>query len=283
MGKVAIVTDSTCDIPEASQKELNITVLPQILIWGEETFRDRIDIQPSEFYARLANAKKMPTTSQVTPATFKKTFDDLLAQGYEILCVLVSSKLSGTIDSAIQAKALLPDAPIEIFDSLNASMGLGFQALAAARASHAGASMQECLVLLEKTRDLTGVILTPETLEFLHRGGRIGNATRFLGTALNIKPILHVVDGRVEPLERVRTRSKAIQRLIDIVSERVGNKPIYFASLHAKEQNGAEDVLARAKSSLNVVEGFVSEVSPVIGTHVGPGTIAICYMIDSST
>jgi DegV family protein with EDD domain len=280
MAKIAIITDSTSYIPEDLRKNYPITVLPQVLIWGEETLRDGIDIQPSDFYARLSTAKIMPTTSQATPAAFKQAYDEWLAKGYEILAIVISSKLSGTMDSAIQAKAMLPDAPIEIFDSLTSAMGLGFQVLKVARAIEQGASMQECLALLEAARDQTGVFLTPETLEFLHRGGRIGNATRFLGTALNLKPILYVHEGRVEPLERVRTRRKAINRLVEIVKERTNGKAIRFAALHANEAEGARELLSQAKASLNIIESVISEVSPVIGTHVGPGTLAVCYMIE---
>jgi DegV family protein with EDD domain len=281
MGKIAIITDSTSSIPASFRHQYNLTVLPQILIWGELTYRDGVDIQPDEFYARLQNSKENPSTSQVTPAAFKEAYENLTREGYEILAVLISSRLSGTIDAARQAIELVPDAKVTIFDSYTVAMALGFQVLAAARALENGKSMQEVLGILEKTRGETGVILTPKTLEYLYRGGRIGGASRFLGTALNIKPILTVIEGRVEPLERVRTRRKAMARVVELVEERAGNKPIRVAAQHAKDLEGAEDLLTMAKARLNVSEGFISEVSPVIGTHVGPGTVAISYHLEA--
>lgn len=280
MAKIAIITDSTAYLPEKYLKEYNITVLPQILIWGDQTFRDGIDIQPTEFYERLKNSKTNPSTSQVTPASFLDAYGQLSAQGYEILAILISSKFSGTIESAVQAKESFPDTRIEIFDSLTSAMALGFQALTAAHAIQEGAEMDQVLQILRDSRDLTGIVLTPETLEYLYRGGRIGGASRFLGTALKIKPILSVIDGKIEAIEQVRTQKKAYQRLIEIIAERAGEKPIKLASLQAANLEGAEELLSMANQQLNVTEGFTGDVSPVIGTHVGPGTVALCYQIE---
>lgn len=280
MAKIAIITDSTAYLPEKYLNEYNITVLPQILIWGDQTFQDGVDIQPTEFYERLKNSKTNPSTSQVTPASFNEAFGRLSALGFEILCILISSKFSGTIESAVQAKQMFPDAKIEIFDSLTSAMALGFQVLTAAQAIQQGKDMDEVLQLLEQGRDFTGIVLTPETLEYLHRGGRIGGASRFLGTALKIKPILSVIDGKIEAVEQVRTQKKAYQRLVEIVVERSAGKPIKLASLQAANLQGAEELLSMAREQLNVTEGFTGDVSPVIGTHVGPGTVALCYQIE---
>jgi DegV family protein with EDD domain len=280
MSKIALITDSTAYIPEHYCQEYNITVLPQILIWGADTYRDGVDIKPKEFYERLATAKIMPSTSQVTPAAFRTAYENLCGEGYEILAILISSRLSGTIDSALQAIEMVPEAKVEIFDSYTSAMALGFQVLAAARTIAQGGGMDQAKATLEQVRDKTGVILTPETLEFLHRGGRIGSATRFLGTALNIKPILEVHNGLIEPLERVRTRKKALQRMVDMITERAAGKPIRLASLSANEPASAEAVLEMAKNQMTIVESFVGDVSPVIGTHVGPGTVAVSYLIE---
>ncbi|GAB4495391.1 MAG: DegV family protein [Anaerolineales bacterium] len=281
MPKIALITDSTAYIPQELIQQYNITVLPQQLIWGNETFFDGVDILPITFYQRLQTSKEMPTTSQVSPGAFKQAYEKLLAQGNEVLAILISSKLSGTLDSARQAKALLGDYPIHLYDSQTSAMALGFQVLAAARAIEQGATIQDCLQLLERVSPNTGVLLSPETLEYLHRGGRIGGATRFLGTALGIKPLLHVENGRVEPLERVRTRRKALQRLAELVTERANGKPVRIAALHANAIEEARATLADIQSRNNVIESIVSDVSPVIGTHVGPGTVAISYMIEN--
>jgi DegV family protein with EDD domain len=280
MSKIAIVTDSTCSMPPALVQKYGINVLPQVLIWGPETYRDGVDIQPAEFYTRLATAKVMPSTSQVTPAGFKNIYDQLLQEGYEILTVLISQRLSGTVNSAEQAKAMLPGAKIEIVDSYSTAMAMGFVVIEAAKAVQAGASLADARALVERKMNDTGVILTPDTLEFLHRGGRIGNATRFLGTALNIKPLLNLQDGIIEPLERVRTRRKALQRILELVAQRAAGRPVRLAALHANARPEAEELLNEAKGRLNVIEGLVHDVSPVIGANVGPGTVAITWMVE---
>ena len=278
MSKVAIVTDSTAYIPDNLVKEYSISVAPQVLIWGEETYEDGIDIYPNEFYNRLANTEVMPSTSQVTPRSFDKIFSDLLAKEFEILAILLSDKLSGTISSAVQIKEELPGAPIEIFDSQTVAMSLGFQVLHAARAAADGASLVECKQVAEKVRDHVGVVFAVDTLEFLHRGGRIGGASRFLGSALNLKPILEVKDGKIEAIERVRTRKKSLNRLIELVEERLsGVEPVRIASLHANALSDAQFLLDTSIAKFNPIETVFSEVSPVVGTHAGPGTVGLAY------
>lgn len=282
MPKIAIITDSTAYIPETLCQQYNITMLPQILIWGDETFRDGIDIQPKEFYQRLATASQMPTSSQVTFGTFQKTFQKALDDGYEVLAVLISEKLSGTLSSARQARATLPEnAPIEIVDSRSTAMAMGFQILQAARAIEKGASLQEARQVVENARPHSGAVFTPSTLEFLHRGGRIGGASRLLGTVFNIKPILEITGGRVEPLEKVRTFKRAQRRLIEIVNGRAQGAPIHIAIIHANVPDQANELLAKARQKLNIVEDMISPASPVIGAHVGPGLLGIAYLIEA--
>ncbi len=281
MSKVAIVIDSTSYIPKEYLARYNITLVPQVLIWGQETFEDGVDIQPDEFYRRLATAKVMPTTSQVSVTSFQKAFSGLLEQGYDVLAIIVSSKLSGTLQSAIQARELLTEGKekVEIVDSLSAAMAMGFQAIAAARAATDGASLAECKALAEKARLYTGVYFVVDTLEFLHRGGRIGGAQRFLGTALNLKPILALHDGKVEPIERIRTKRKAMDRLVEIIAEQCAGKvPVRLATLHANAHDDAQEILDSACQVLNVTEKIFTEVSPVVGAHTGPGTIGLAYM-----
>jgi DegV family protein with EDD domain len=220
----------------------------------------------------------MPSTSQATPKTFHKIYTDLLEQDYEILAVLISSALSGTVVSAVQVQAEMPEAPIEIVDSYNTAMALGFQVLQAARAAEEGANLAECKEVAERAIEHTGVIFAVDTLEFLHRGGRIGGASRYLGTALNIKPILEVQEGRIEALEKVRTRKKSLVRLTELIGERIdGREPVRLATLHANSPQDAQELLDMAKDQFNPVETVFSEVSPVIGTHVGPGTVGLAY------
>ena len=279
MSQVAIITDSTAYIPKDILANLNIIVAPQVLIWGNETLRDGVDIQPEVFYNRLQKSTVMPTTSQVTIGSFKDMFSNLLDEGKQILALLVSTKLSGTIDSAVQARDMLPGAAIEIVDSNTTAMALGFQVLAVARAAESGARLAECKALAEKATEHVGVVFAVDTLEFLHRGGRIGGGTRFLGTVLNMKPILEVTGGRVEWIERVRTRSKSLNRVIEIIEERIGGrKPVRLATLHANSPEDAHALLDMANNRLNAVESIISEVSPVVGTHAGPGTVGLAFM-----
>ena len=279
MSKIAIITDSTAYIPKDLVEKYPIWVAPLMVIFGDQTFEDGVDIQPEEFYNRLKTESVNPTTSQVTPATFNKLFSELVPQEYEILCVLVSDKLSATIDSAVKAREDFPNAKIEIVNSNSITMALGFQALAAARAAAEGADLAECKAVAERSRDLTGVVFAVATLEFLHRGGRIGGGARFLGTALNLKPILEIRDGRVEALERVRTRKKSLARLIELVEERTeGQSPIRIATLHANAPEEAKLLLEEASKRVGAVEEVFSEVSPVVGTHAGPGVVGLAYM-----
>ncbi len=281
MSKVAIVTDSTAYLPPEIVEKYQITVIPQVLIWGEETLLDGIDIQPAEFYERLKTADVMPTTSQATVASFKEIFERLVGDGKEILCVLLSDKLSGTINSYTQAIEFFPDAKIDYVNSESVAMMLGFQALEAARAAKDGAALEECKAIAEDARQRTGVVFAVDTLEFLHRGGRIGGASRFLGTALQLKPILTVLDGRVEAIERVRTKKKAHARLLELLEERTaGSSSVKLATLHASAYEDAKALLEAAQQRLgNVEEMIFSEVSPVVGTHAGPGTVGLAYMV----
>lgn len=279
MAKVALVTDSTAYIPPELVKEYDISVAPQILIWNGEELRDDVDIKPDEFYQRLSRTTVMPSTSQVTPAGFHKIFKEKVDAGYEVLAVLISEKLSGTIASALQAREMLPGAPIEIFDSRITAMAMGFQVIEAAKLAKLGASLSDCKAAAEMVSDRVGVIFAVDTLEFLHRGGRIGGAARFLGTALKLKPILEVNGGRVEAIERVRTRAKSLERLIELVEERTqGRRPLHLATLHANARQEACELLETASRRLGAAQSILSEVSPVVGTHAGPGTVGLAYM-----
>lgn len=282
MNKVAVVIDSTAYIPKETLEKHAITVLPQILIWGEETFQDGVDIQPDAFYRRLATAKSMPTTSQVPLPKMIQAFSTLIEQGYSVLGIFVSSKLSGTFQTAMQAREMLTTGKekVEIVDSQTTAMAMGFLALNAARASDDGATLQECKALVENSRSSTGVYFVVDTLEFLHRGGRIGGAQRLFGTALNLKPILAVKDGKVESIETIRTKRKAMDRLVQIIVEEcAGKSKIQLATLHANAAEDATEVLNKASALLNLSEKLFTQVSPVVGAHTGPGTVGLAYLV----
>jgi DegV family protein with EDD domain len=281
MSKIAVVTDSTTYMPPELVKKHNISVAPQVLIWGDQTYRDGVDMESREFFTRLKSAKVMPTTSQVAVVSFQETFQDLAKKGFDVLALLVSSKLSGTVQSAMQAKELMGSAgeKVHVVDSQSVAMALGFQVLAVARALEDGASLQDAIALAEKSYQYTGVFFAVDTLEFLHRGGRIGGAQRFLGTMLNMKPILAIQDGRVDGIDRIRTKNKAHDRVLELTLEKVaGRTPVRLATLHANAAEDARALLTRAEQSLRPVESIFTEVSPTVGTHTGPGTVGLAFM-----
>ncbi len=283
MSKTAVVTDSTAYIPDDLCKQLNITVVPLSVIWGQETYSDGVTITPNEFYTRLKNSKVMPSTSQATPAGMQKAFSDLLEHGYDVMGVFISEKLSGTLDSARQAREELSSAKdkIALFDSETVAMALGFQALALARAAAAGATLTECQQVAEAVRPNTGVYFAVDTLEFLHRGGRIGGAQKLLGSALSVKPILTIKDGKVDSAASVRTSKKAYEKVIELVSANcAGKSKIRLATLHANAEENAKAVLQDAAAKLGAIESILSTVSPAIGTHLGPGTVGLAYSTD---
>jgi DegV family protein with EDD domain len=281
MSKIAVVTDSTTYMPPDLVKKHKISVAPQVLIWGDQTYKDGVDMESREFFTRLKTAKVMPSTSQVAVVSFQEVFQDLVEKGFEVLALLVSSKLSGTVQSAMQAKELMGSAgeKVNVVDSQSVAMALGFQVLAVARALEDGASLQDAIALAEKSYQYTGVSFAVDTLEFLHRGGRIGGAQRFLGTMLNMKPILAIQDGRVEGIDRIRTKNKAHDRVLELTVEKVaGRTPVRLATLHANAAEDAKALLVRAEEALHPVESVFTEVSPTVGTHTGPGTVGLAFM-----
>jgi DegV family protein with EDD domain len=277
--KIAVVIDSTTNIPKDMLKGLPIRSVPALILWGKEQLRDGIDIQPKEFYQRLKSSLVMPTTSQASPGVFKETFEDLLSKGYEVITVTCSSKLSGMYNSALKAKEMLKDARINVVDSLSGTMTIGLSVAAMFEAAKQGATVERCREVLENALANTGALLTVDTLEFLHRGGRIGGAKKFLGSLLNLKPILEVANGSFSGLEQVRTRGKALTRLVEVAAERIGDRrPVFIAAMHADAQQVAEELADRVREKIAHAKTIVAEVSPVVGMHLGPGTVGLAYL-----
>lgn len=281
MSQVTIVTDSTAYLPQNLVSQYNIQVLPLTLQWHGQSYRDGVDITATEFYTRLSQAEsiELPTTSQVSVGVFQQLFEKLLKEDRQILVLPVSSGLSACVQSALQAQKAFPGAPLEVIDTRLVSMALSFQVLAAARAAEAGATLAECKRVAERAYDHIGVYFTVETLNYLHAGGRIGSAKRLFGTALNIKPILEIREGRIELVESVISRKKAINRMLQLVETAInGRTPVRISVFHALDRETAEELTERAQNMFNPVENIISEVSPVIGSHVGPGALSIAYM-----
>ena len=295
--RVAVVTDSTSDLPRDLVEKYGIHMVPQILIMGDNTWRDGVDIDPPTFYRLLKTSPHFPSTSQVSIATFQELFETLSQEADGIVAVLISNELSGTLNSALAAAASLPDDPIEIVDSRSASMQLGFIALAAARAAAAGADLKAVANVARSLADKVRVYFVVDTLEFLHRGGRIGAAARLFGSALNLKPVLEVRDGIVTPVAKIRTRRKALDKVLDIVEEQIapwtvrsnleGGRSegsqgrqaprVHMAVLHIASPEEAAQVVEQLVARFHPVEMIASECGPVVGAHVGPGTIGVVF------
>ena len=281
MSKVAIVTDSTSYIPREVREKFPITVVPQVVIWEGQTYEDDVTITPEQFYTRLRTAKVMPSTSQVSVVNMHKAYSTLLEKGFDVLGIFLSEKLSGTWQSALLGREQLTSGKekVDFVDSQTTAMAMGFIVLHVARAAVDGASLAECKALAEHARQFVGLYLTVDTLEFLHRGGRIGGAQRFLGTALNLKPILTVEGGRVEPVERVRTRGKALDRVVELVVERcAGKTPIHLATLHADAESDARIMLDKISPMVKPADSVFAAVSPAVGANTGPGTVGLAWM-----
>ncbi len=279
MNPVAILTDSTSYLPETVREQYRITVIPLSLIWEEDTYADGVDITPEEFYNRLESSASLPSTSQPSVAAFETAFQDLLDRGKDILAILISSGISGTVHSAQQAKKLLDTDRIRVVDSKTAGMASGLHIIAAARAAEAGESLAACAETALNAQEQTDVVFAVDTLEYLHKGGRIGGAKRFLGSMLNIKPILEMRDGRIEPVDQVRTHKRALDRMIELTRDRSAEeRPLRMAIMHSNVPDQAEQLQGTVEQLFSPEEIFLSELSPVIGTHVGPGTLAIACM-----
>jgi len=279
MSPVKIITDSSTGLPESYAQELSIHVLPLNLHFDGKDYLDGVDIQTTDFYTRMAQSDKLPKTSQVSEFAFEQAFRHFLDQGYEILALPVSKGISSTMQSALSAQLEFPGAPIEIIDTQLVSMALSFQVLAAARAAAAGASLAECKQIAEEAYPKIGVYFTVDNLKYLAAGGRINSAKRFMGTVLNIKPLLQIREGKIEAVESVRSSNKAIQRMVQLVERDIaGRTPVRVSVFHALMEDTAKEVLDQCTRQFNAVESILAEVSPTIGAHTGPGTISIAYM-----
>jgi len=241
MNQVAVVTDSTATIPQSFLDEYNIRVIPLSVIWDEESFADGVDITPTEFYTRLSKSDTLPSTSQPPAALFKNCFTELLDQGKDVIAILISSGISGTVNSALQAQQEIASDRISVVDSKTASLAMALHVLAAARVAAAGGSLQEVTDTAIQTQDKTDVVFAVDTLEFLHKGGRIGGAKRMFGSMLNIKPILEIQDGVIEAADQVRTQQRALERLISLVQEKAGDDlPLRIAVFHSNVPETAQ-------------------------------------------
>jgi DegV family protein with EDD domain len=279
MAKVKIVVDSTADLPQEVRERYGIEMVPLKVHFGNETYLDSVTIQSKAFFEKLAAAEHLPTTSQPSPVDFVEVYRRLLNEPdtEAILSFHLSSAFSGTYQSAMLAKSMLDnDEKITIVDSKSASLGFGMLAIAAAEAAENGASAEECLDAAKRLKEETQLYFLVDTLEYLHRNGRIGKASAVFGSLLNIKPILSIgEDGVIVPVGKERGSRKAMKRIMELLKGRFNGMEVDAMFVHANSPDSVEQLESLLKEHFTVRNTSTYELGPVIGTHVGPGTIGL--------
>jgi DegV family protein with EDD domain len=276
---IKIVTDSTSYLPSDLLHHHEITVVPLKVQFGVESYDEITGISSRDFYRRLATTPGFPTTSQPSLLEFKTAYETILARhpSAQILVLTLSSHLSGTYNSALTAATQLPGSSITVFDSRSTAPGLGLLCLAAAQLNVAGHDLAEIVGRLEALRQDNELVFAVDTLEYLRRGGRIGAAAAFLGTLLHTKPILHVVEGKVQPLTRVRTRKKAISQLLAELAQKLTppDRPVWAGVVHIQAEEEMAALSEQVTAQFNVTYLFTGEIGPVVGAHLGPGAVGV--------
>ena len=276
MSKIAILTDSTAYLHKDFVESHNIRVIPLKIHWDRADFEDGVDIFPSEFYERLAKSSTLPTTSQPPAEEFLQIYEELAPDYDGIVVPLISSGISGTVSSAKTAASMFSKIPVEVIDTHSTGSGLALVDIAIAQAVAEGKELAEIKTLAEAIVQRLDLFFAVDTLKYLHKGGRIGGASRYFGTALNIKPILYLDnDGKIDALERVRTKSKAMEKLVQLATDKAAGKPVHVGIIHADAFDEAKKLQGQLQSQLDCKQAEIYEISPVIGTHVGPGTVGL--------
>ncbi len=270
----ALVTDSTANLPPTQVDFWGIRVVPVQVIVGDRALQEGVDVSASDVAAAL-RAGTTVSTSRPAPATFAQVYQQAADAGAtHILSAHLSADLSGTYDAAVLAAADAP-VPVTVVDSRSVSMGLGYGVVAAARVLARGGNVDEAAAAVVATAQASRVLFYVDSLDFLRRGGRIGSAQRLIGSALAMKPILHLAKGRVKPLEKVRTASRALARLEELAVESADGQPVGVAVLHLDAARRAADLAVGIRSRLPEADVIIGEVGAVIGSHVGPGMVAV--------
>lgn len=284
---IAIITDSSACLPTEVIEEYGITVMPLNLIFGDKTCRDGIDITPTQFYTLLEQSETIPTTSAPSTGHFMNVYRRLAQNADGIICILISSKLSASYEAAFQAKNLakeeLPETSIEVIHSRTTSNALGFIVRETARAA-VGGSMDEALAVAHDMTRRVRFFAALDTLKYLAKGGRIGRAAAWSGNLLRIKPVLSIPNdtGEVVGVHRSRTKSRAIARVLEVMRDEVGKKPVHVAIVHANASAEAQHLRDKVSEEFNCLELSVAEFTPVLGTHSGPGLVGVTFYAEKN-
>ncbi len=280
MKRIAIVTDSAANVPPEIAEEYGISIIPLTVHWNGDTYLDGVTLDTATFYKWLQERKEFPTTSQPSVGAFIEFFRATAerTQTDTILGIFLTSKLSGTFSSAMQAKAELPELRIEIVDSQFVSMGIGFQVLAAARAAQEGTPLEAVVERVTQVRGRTELFIALETLDYLHRGGRIGNAAHMLGTMLSFKPLLNMEDGIIKAMGKTRSRTKSLQKMVEITEKRLGGRqPEELAIVQIGAEEDAAQLGEWLTARVKPKRLYTGVLCPALGVHGGPGAIGMAF------
>jgi DegV family protein with EDD domain len=274
---VRIVTDSTCDLPRDLVTAYNIVVVPLTVFFGEEAFLDGVEIEGDEFYERMASSKVLPRTSQPSVEQFREAYEKLAEETDEIVSIHLSSRLSGTLNAASVAREdLAGQVHIDLIDSYTVSLGLALVVLEAAAVAAKGGTLDAVVAAARRAMDRVSVRVVVDTLEYLQKGGRIGRAQSLLGSVLSIKPLLHVEDGEVAPFERVRTRTKAFERMVEIASQQARAK-MMFVACGGNDAEG-ERFIDAVRPNLPHTDIGLARLGPVVGVYTGPNALGFAWI-----
>lgn len=276
--RIAVVTDSAACVPAHLVEEYGIHVVPFELVWDGQSYRDGVDIVPAEVYRRLREGKSWPTTSQPSLGDFATLYTQLSQEVEGIVSIHIPDTLSGTLQAArLAAEQVNASVPIRIVDAGTAAIAEGFVVLAAARAAAAGAGLDEVVAAAESVIPRVGLFATLETLEHLQRGGRVGEAAALLGSRLHLHPILYLAEGQVKVAGVTRSRRKALEEIVNLMVQRVGTHPLCVSVFHADAPEDVEYLRREVNARFNCRGFYITEFTPVMGAHTGPGTVGLAF------
>jgi len=271
-----IVTDSTCNLSTELIRKHDLRIAPITIQFGTQSYQEGIDIDRALFYRTIEEQQIIPSTSQPTPASFSRFFEELAAQGHQILVITITGEHSGTYSSAMLAKSMVTGADVEVFDSRSISLGTGWMVLEAARMAEAGTARADVIRRLAFIRDRGQLFMTPATLKYLQMSGRVGKLQGAIASLLNVKPIIALKDGQLDARENVRTRGRALERLLELMSETLGTQTqLNMAVMHAEAPLEAQALADRVRLQFNVREMLIEDLVSSLAVHGGPGVVGV--------